>query len=191
MPSRALDKWHTDRAACLDEIEAAHRSVGGTGPGRRFATREINHAYTLLLSAQFQGFCRDLHTEAADLIAKFLPQVPYQNLLRGELYTNRKLDHGNPIPGNIGADYNRLGVQFWPNVLARDARNAGRRDQLEQLNRWRNAIAHQQFDPALLGGVTLHLAQVRAWRSACNELAKSFDDVASVAVRAFTGMAPW
>jgi len=48
----------------LDEIEAAHASVGGTGPGRRYATQQINQAYALLIASQFQGFCHDLHTES-------------------------------------------------------------------------------------------------------------------------------
>lgn len=49
----------------LGEIAAAHTAVGGQGSGRRYATQEINHAYAVLLSSQFQRFCRDLHTEAA------------------------------------------------------------------------------------------------------------------------------
>ena len=51
-------------------MEAAHRSVGGTARGRRFATEQINHAYAVLLASQFQGFARDLHSECADRLAK-------------------------------------------------------------------------------------------------------------------------
>ena len=64
MKSRARERWEVERAAALDEREAAHRSVGGTGACRRVATQQINRAYVLLLCAQFQAFCRDLHTEA-------------------------------------------------------------------------------------------------------------------------------
>src|SRR5579884_2178893 len=63
VPSAAFQEWSTVRAASLDEVENAHRSVGGTGPGRRYATQQINQAYAVLLSSQFQAFCRDLHTE--------------------------------------------------------------------------------------------------------------------------------
>lgn len=56
------------RARALDEIEAAHASVGGTGPGRRYATQQSNQAYAMLLASQFQGFCRDLHTESVDQV---------------------------------------------------------------------------------------------------------------------------
>ena len=66
MPSLSLQHWNAVRLPRLDEIERAHSSVGGTGPGRRYATQQINHAYAVLLSSQFQGFCRDLHTESVD-----------------------------------------------------------------------------------------------------------------------------
>ena len=45
MPSAALIKWEGDAQRALDEIEAAHRAVEGSGRGRRYATLQINHAY--------------------------------------------------------------------------------------------------------------------------------------------------
>src|SRR5258708_2119091 len=57
MPSRALVRWRTDQKAKLDELEAVHRAVGGTGPGRRYLT-QLNHAYLVMLAAQWQDFCR-------------------------------------------------------------------------------------------------------------------------------------
>jgi hypothetical protein len=46
MPSHSYRVWLTTRAKALDEIEAAHASVGGTGPCRRYATQQINQAYS-------------------------------------------------------------------------------------------------------------------------------------------------
>src|SRR5262245_61412863 len=63
MPSHSLQQWMTARASELDEIESAHRMVGGTGRGRKYATQQLNRAYATLLSSQFQGFCRDLYSE--------------------------------------------------------------------------------------------------------------------------------
>ena len=68
MPSYSLNRWSSERSEALDEIENAHLSVGGTARGRRYATQQINHAYATLLSAQFQGFCRDLHSECVEHI---------------------------------------------------------------------------------------------------------------------------
>jgi len=98
MPSLALQTWRTQRLAALDELEAAHRGVGGTGRGRRYATERINHAYTVLLSSQFQGFCRELHDECVDYFLQSIAPGVLRNALREVLLENRKLDRGTPIP---------------------------------------------------------------------------------------------
>ena len=103
----------------------------------------------------------------------------------------RSLDRGNANPGNIGADFNRLGVEFWTRVDADHPGNDRRRQLLEHLNDWRNAIAHQDFDPRKLGVLTLRLSQVRRWRLACNRLALSFDNIMHKHILAVTGAAPW
>jgi hypothetical protein len=192
MPSDSLQAWRTTGQSALEELEAAHRSVGGAGPGRRYATQQINHAYAVLLSSQFQGFCRDLHTECADHFVQSVSIGPLQTALQNVLVRDRKLDRGNPNPGNIGSDFNRFGLIFWDEVTIADSRNQDRQSELEDLNVWRNAIAHQDFDPTKLGGATfLRLQQVRDWRSVCNQLAASFDAVMRSHLLSFNGLAPW
>jgi hypothetical protein len=191
MPSRSLIRWAGERAGALDEIENAHVMVGGTERGRRYATQQINYAYAALLSGHFQGFCRDLHSECVDQFVTILP-AHVQGVMREELTWNRSLDRGNPHPGAVGADYNRLGLTFWARVHAVDARNARRREQLQELMDWRNAIAHQDFDPVAAGGAaTLHLATVRGWRSALGALARSFDAAMYNYLEPLLGRAPW
>jgi hypothetical protein len=193
MPSLALKRWRTDRAVSLNEIENAHRSVSGAGVVRRATMQQLNQAYTLLLSSEFQGFCRNLHTECASAVARTLPSAVLQNLVRDSLLLGRKLDAGNPNPGNIGADFNRFDLAFWPSVDAAHPRNARRHVLLEQMNRWRNAIAHNVFDPAMLrsGRPVLSRADVRSWRKACDGLARWFDRIMRDHLRAITGSAPW
>lgn len=192
MPSHSFETWKTTRANALDEIVAAHRMVGGTGRGRRYATQQINHAYAMLLSSQFQGFCRSLHAESVDLIVRSVGASNLARILRAEFIHGRKLDHGNPNPGNIGADFNRLGLLFWQDVLTHDNQNQARKSALELLNEWRNAIAHQDFDPNRLGGITyLRIAHVRSWRAACDGLAVSFDEVMRTHLQNVTGTSPW
>jgi hypothetical protein len=192
MPSLSLQHWLTARAAALDEIESAHQLIGGTGPGRRYATQQIDQAYAVLLASQFQGFGRDLHTESADYLARAVPNPALRGIIQIELRRQRKLDVGNPNPTNLGTDFNRLGLKFWTEVGASDARAAHRRLQLESLNTWRNAIAHQDFDPVKLGGrTTLLLQEVRAWRSACDGLARTFDAVLRHHLGTVTGSFPW
>ena len=131
MASKSLHTWKTVRQAALDELEAAHRGIGGTGRGRRYATQQINQAYAMLLSSQFQGYCRDLHSECAAFFVQSVPVVDVQKALLNILLENRKLDKGNPSSGNIGADYNRFGLLFWDAVKNLDQRNQGRRSRLE------------------------------------------------------------
>ena len=99
---------------------------------------------------------------------------------------------GNPNPGNLGADFGRFGLNFWKAVQADDPGNDRRQRLLDDLNEWRNAIAHQDFDPARLGGTTtLHLRMVRRWRGTLNRLATSFDNVIRDQIHRLTGTHPW
>lgn len=192
MASLSLHAWRNARRSALDELEAAHRSIGGTARGRRYATQQINQAYAVLLSSQFQGYCRDLHAECADCFVQSVPAGLLRRALRSVLVQKRQLDKGNPHPGNIGEDYNRFGLIFWNEVRNLDPRNQTRRQRLEELNAWRNAIAHQDFDPAKLGGTTvLRLHQVREWRNACNQLANAFEEVMRSHLLAINGVSPW
>ena len=191
MPSNSLAKWNGERTDALDEIENAHVMVGGTESGRRYATQQINYAYAALLSSQFQGFCRDLRSECVDHIVAIVPPQLQATLL-AEFIWNRSLDKGNPHPGAIGSDFKRLGVDFWTEVDVLNAKNERRRELLQELVDWRNAIAHQDFDlVAPAGNPTLHLARVRAWRRSMGGLADCFDLVLYNYLRALLGAAPW
>jgi hypothetical protein len=193
MPSLALQDWMAWRAGALDEIEHAHRSVGGSGPGRRYLTQQINQAYAVLLSSQFQGFCRDLHEGCADRLVAHVAPPLLRAIYQRNLLFGRKLDTGNPIPGNIGSDFNRFGLSFWPAVDADHPRNPQRRSALETLNRWRNAIAHSAFAPDMCKAnrPSLHLAKVQDWRRACDGLARSFDAVMRAHLLSATDVQPW
>jgi len=121
MASQSLSTWRGPAARALDEIEGAHMAIGGRGRGRRYATQQINQAYAVLLSSQFQRFCRDLQSEAVDELAGAVPSLIVRDIFRSQLTAGRKLDTGNPNPGNIGSDFGRLSMNFWPEVLALNA----------------------------------------------------------------------
>ncbi|HEX5725019.1 MAG TPA: HEPN domain-containing protein [Longimicrobiaceae bacterium] len=191
MPSRSLRAWESSGRRALDEIESAHQAVGGLRRGRRYATQQINQAYAVLLSSQFQRFCRDLHSEAVDHLIRqstlALVAPLFLSLVRG-----RKLDVGNPNPGNIGSDFGRLGLEFWERVRALDPRSKQRQERLEELIVWRNAVAHQDFTRPVLGGRTsVRIDDVRRWRRTCEQLAVAFDSVMRVYLTEITGTSPW
>jgi hypothetical protein len=193
MPSSSLQHWFAERAAALADLENSHRSVRGSGPGARAAAQQINQAYTMQLSAQFQGFCRDLHSECAGCLVRRVADPDLRETMWNNFVFGRRLDRGNPNPGNIGADFNRLGLEFGPRIDAHRPENPDRRAALEELNEWRNAIAHQDFSASMLraGRPNLTLAQVRLWRKACDGLARSFDEVLRDHLRVTTGSGPW
>jgi hypothetical protein len=111
--------------------------------------------------------------------------------MRAQFLTARRLDRGNPTSGNIGADFNRLGLDFWPELRRTHARSATRQEQLDRMAGWRNAIAHQDFEVARLAPVRLHLVTIRRWRGICTALAGSFEQVMSRYLRSVAGENPW
>ncbi len=188
--SYSFHRWATERAGRLDELEGAHAAVGGSGPGWRVATRQINHGYAVLLAAEFQGFCRDLHTEAAEGFAAGVP-VSHRLIALKALVGGRQLDRGNATPTTIRADFDRFRFDVWSAVdLVTDGRALRRR--LDELNAWRNAVAHSDFDPARLGGtILLRLDRVRRWRANCHWLARVLDRVAAAELHRQVGARPW
>jgi hypothetical protein len=192
MASRALRAWQTRSRTVLDELEAAHAVVGGARRARAFARQQINQAYVVLLASQFQRFCRDLHSNAAAALIQTPAFAPLDPVLRECLSQRRRLNAGNATPSNIASDFLRFGFDIWAAAARRDQRTSQRRDKLEALNRWRNAVAHQDFSNAQLNGrETLRISEVRAWRSACESLAVDFDTVLRIQLRSISGTFPW
>lgn len=181
------------QASALDEIAHAHAAVGGTARGRRYTTQQINRVYVLLVASKFQGFCRDLHSECVDhLVAIINPPAPMRQLVRLEFGRGRQLDRGNAQSGSIGADFDRLGIRFWDELNGYNAATPSWRGDMDTLNHWRNAIAHEDFTSPRLGGImNLRLAQVRLWRQSCGRLARAMDEVMRQHLRTLTGVAPW
>jgi hypothetical protein len=70
------------------------------------------------------------------------------------------------------------------------ASNNRRRELVQELIDWRNAIAHQDFDP-VGGDPTLHLGRVRSWRRAVNALTGYFDRVMGSYLGGLMGAPPW
>lgn len=195
MASQALGLWLTDSSQKLDELFAAHASVGGTAPGRRYATAQINASLVVQVAAHFQLFCRDLHSQAARALVSAAPPA-YQSILRVALTNRRGLDRGNASPETIGGDFERFGFNIWTAASATSTLSSRRRMRLEQLNTWRNAIAHQDFlftplQQTLLYGTSVTLPWIRRWRSACTGLAQTLDEVVAGRVQAATGKRPW
>ncbi len=185
MPSPAFTAWSTSSAASLSQLQA-HRAAGGT-PGL-----QLHYAYVLLLCVHFQAYCRGLHTDATQLLVERIdPGIAA--MVDANLTFARQLDRGNAQPSALGADFSRLGLEFWAVVEAMDARNAARQRKLKELNDWRNAIAHHDIERhrADLHPHAVTIAACNRWHSALNGLADCFDRVLTAHLTTLLGSRPW
>ena len=194
MASRALGGWKGVRCDRLDELEAIHAGLTGTGPGRRWLTEQLDRAYVLALASQFQGFARDLHSEAAAHLAA-TSGATIRPVFEASLTVSRYLDRGNATAGNLGSDFARLGFDFWDAVYATDKRNRDRRARLDQIMIWRNSIAHDspivRNDLGKVVGTKPTLTWGRRWRRALSALTVSFDRAVGDEVGGLVGRTPW
>jgi hypothetical protein len=142
--SSGLDKWIEERCVGLDSLENVHGKVTGKQRGRQRATGHLNRALFVALSAEFQGFCRDLHEDAAIHItesirlapenAKIAPVV-LNALVRERVLSDiaksekeRRLDKGNANVAALATDYSMLGMDLWadPQRSIRLGRQSGK-----------------------------------------------------------------
>lgn len=192
--SDALADWRGGRAARLDQLVAAHQRIGGGSAGRRWQTEQLNWALILRLAAEFQGFARELHDLGAQALAAG-NSGPMAGVVQRSLVLNRQLDRGNAQPGSLGSDFGRFGLEWWPELTKRDARTTARQEQLELLNRARNAIVHSlpaELEQLEREGHRATLATVRKWRSGLSGLATTMDLVLVAHVASVVGgPAPW
>jgi len=192
--SQAHQEWEGARARRLDEFEEVHRRVGAVARGRRYFTSQLDRGYLLGIAAEFQGFCRDLHSEATAAIIATLP-VAARPVVAENFNHRRALDSGNPRAGNLGSDFGRLDIELWPDLNRKLRGGRERQVKLEQVMIWRNSIAHQApiatADLQKIGTTKPTLQQVKRWRKNFDVLARNFDEIARRGVRNITGANPW
>jgi hypothetical protein len=190
--SRALGYWETASSDQLDQIVDAHAAVGGKKRGRRYATAQINSAYVVLLSAAFQRFCRDLHSESINaLLGGLNPAQGLETVLIAIAVHGRQLDSRNPTRDTISRDFAPLGLRVLDAVKRSRRGNDKRLETLQRMNEWRNAIAHQSFDRRKLVPGKLHLKTVGMWRRQCAILARDLDAVMYAHLTGLVGSPPW
>jgi len=129
--------------------------------------------FVLLLSAHFQGFCRDLYSESAQVIASKVRRPALAALFQAQFVEQLRIDHGNPNVHNLKSDFKRFG--FTLDLPGADPANPARLADLALLNAWRNIAAHQGRPRPTAGPLTLPLVQ--RWRTSCDGLASSLDGI--------------
>lgn len=197
MSSASLSTWASARTDRVRRLRAAHQALGGTGPGRRWVTDELNQALILRLASEFQGFARDLHDEAGVFVAKCVApgNAQMQASLRIPYTFNRKLNQGNADPGTLGSDFGVFGIALWAELQARfHGRAKDWNQKLAALNMARNGIVHD--DAAKVArvqadGWPFTLRSVDRWKAALDGLARGMDHVVSGQLKLVYGTSPW
>jgi len=185
MASTSLKLWRNDRSPRLDEIESQCDASATVVPAKPNLYDENIRGFVLLLSAHFQGFCRDLYTECAQIIASRV-RPSLEVLVQQQFTANRSLDKGNPNIDNIKNDFNRFGFSL--NMASTDPENHARLVHLKALNQWRNIAAHHGVVPA--EGLP-SLPTIQDWRHSCNGLATCLDEIMYTRLRHILRRQPW
>lgn len=184
MPSASLTIWQTERLARLQLVENQCAAALAAVPPTELLIEENLRGCVLHLSAHFQGFCRDLYTEAAETIVT-RSRISLRPLIRRQFLAGMRLDRGNPTLENIRQDFERFGIQLnltaFPGITPRLAH-------LAALNTWRNIAAHHGTVPA---GLPLTLELFRSWRESCAELARTLDECTYNILRRILRREPW
>jgi hypothetical protein len=197
VPSTACLAWFGHRQARIDQLLAAHRTMGGSGPGRRWRTEQLNWALTLRLAGEFQGYARELHDVAVDHLVAVVAggNTGLANVLRAGMTARRQLDRGNASPATLEEDYFRLGLRLWPDLQAASFRVPAWKASLAALNEARNAIAHAD-EGKLIGlrarGYPITLTTVHRWNTSLDGLVRTMDDVVGAYLGRLLGTgSPW
>jgi hypothetical protein len=207
--SDALERWQTERAEALDSLDSIHGKITGRKRGRKYDTKHLNRALFVALAAEFQGFCRDLHEDAAIHVANSLETVPSnvkivpvvldalvreRTLSPNKRDKDRRLDKGNVDFSALVTDFATLGIHIGEELKNRCPRMTPKWEKtLRALNDARNGIAHSDAEKLAAAhrehGLTL--ATFRRWRSSLNGASDAMDRVVGTYLLDLTGTEPW
>ena len=112
MPSDALLAWQTDRMPRLQKVEDDCIHLEALHPADAGRVQEFIRSYAVLLFAEFQGFCRDLHDECAEKFVDSVNPAPLRDVLRSQCVFRTKLDTSNPNPDSLREAFTRYGFDF-------------------------------------------------------------------------------
>ena len=171
------------------------RGVRGAGAPERAVRRHVVDGAIVLLAGHFQRYCRGVYGEAVGFLAEEVRPTAAGGVLGVLLMEGRALAKGNARAEALSKDFGRLDLNLWDALERHDPRNVGRRHRLDQLNTWRNAVAHQDVPPAasaaLIRGTDRDVRSLRTWRHSCSALAHDIDIVVNQHMVVLAGRRAW
>lgn len=189
MPSVALTEWMNDRMSRLAQVDAQCAAILALAPPNPILLDESLRGYAMLLSAHFQGFCRALYTECAQVFGATLA-IDLQATIQIQFSAKLGLNRNNPTIQVIRDDFERFG--FTLDLAGANPSNPFRITHLGHLNYWRNTAAHHRTSPPPPGmPAVLTYADLQNWRMSCDGLATSLDDIMYNQLQGILGVGPW
>ena len=185
-PSQALQEWNTTRRSKLAKVEGQCVSATGLVPADPEMVGELLRAYVTLLSAHFQGFCRDLYTEASFKVVARIKQTGLRLIAQAQFAAGVKLDKVNPTLDALSEDFGRFGIADLRAAIGTAPPADTHKGRLKAMNGCRNKCAHGE--PAI---PELLLANIQDWRDSCNWFASRLDSVVYDKLRAAFRGAAW
>ena len=187
MPSQSLKIWRADRLPALNATDAQCSACSPAAAPNAVLLGENLRGYVMLLSAHFQGFCRDLYGECVQAVAKSCPPA-LRTIFQLQCFAGLQLEKANPTFETLRKDFNRLVPDISLSVNANPA-NKLLVTHLGQLAAWRNHAAHSGRTTPASG--PLALASVRGWLTSCDGLAQVLDAALYNELSAALGSPPW
>jgi hypothetical protein len=174
----ALRKWRSNRLTRLDLVLAAHPHAAGSRTDPAVAP-EWTRALVLIVASEFQGFCRDLHDDAAEAIARGVVSDDrrIRDIIISGLTVNRGLNRRGADVQTLEDDFLRLGMALWPSLSKQHPIAAPVwLEALRYLHKARNGVVHDDLTSVAIAqaaGWTLQIDTVRRWRKLVNEIAEA------------------
>jgi len=195
MPSRALREWRTTQRAELDRVDVLLRGVRGAGAAERAMRRHVVDGGIVLLAGHFQRYCREVYGEAVGFLAGQIQPTSAGSVLGDLLMERPALGRGNANSLTLGNDFKRMHLNIWKALERRDQRNLDRMRRINQLNTWRNAVAHQDVPPPssaqLIRGTDRDVRSLHTWRHSCSALVHDIDAVVNQHMIVLAGRRAW
>src|SRR5262245_3621815 len=167
-------------------MEAQCVWAAGLAPADPDMVDEHLRAYVTLLSAHFQGFCRDLYTEASFEILDRVKKIGLRPIVQAQFTAGLKLDKMNPTLDALADDFKRFGISDLRAAVGTAPPADAHKGRLKAMNECRNKCAHGvPVIPELL------LANIQEWRISCDWLASRLNAVVYNRLWVAFRAAPW
>lgn len=192
MPSRAHATWITARRLRLG-IASSHATTCAAGSDERTVAE---WALLVHLAAEFQGYCRELHSLAVgELMEQVATQTPGLGIVIRNSLTAKQLARANAGTDQISQDFALIGLGgIWDVAHREDAKSVDWTSELKRLIKVRNVIAHGDYGKlkTLVSRTETLLGLYQNWSGDLDNLVDVLDRIVAIWLEGFLGLKrPW